>query len=254
MMSLRVILVDDEPLARERVRTLIRETDGLELVGEGRNGLEALDLVSSLTPDLLFIDVEMPELSGFGVVAALEGPCVPGVVFVTAFERYAVRAFDVGAIDYLHKPVTRPLFDAAVARARERLRRASSSDRQAVQTGAAELERARGFRTRFVVRQGASHRFVPVPDIDWIDAADNYVQLHVGARAYLCRGTLQDVAQELDPSRFVRIHRSVLVAVDRVTRVTPRESGGYVIELSTGVELRASRRHADDVRALLGKP
>ena len=249
--SLRVISVDDEPLSRERVGALIRETAGLELVGEGRNGLEALDLVSALAPDLLFIDVEMPELSGFGVVAALEGPRVPGIVFVTAFEQYALRAFDVGAIDYLHKPVARPRFDAAVARARERLKQSSATDQQAVLAGAAELERQRGHRTRFVVRQGASHHFVPVADIDWIDAADNYVQLHVGARSHLCRGTLQDVVRELDPARFVRIHRSILVAVDRIIRVKPRESGGYVIELSTGAELRASRRYGDDVRALI---
>jgi two-component system LytT family response regulator len=249
--TLRVISVDDEPLARERVSALIRQTAGLELVGEGRNGLEALDLISALSPDLLFIDVEMPELTGFGVVAALEGPRLPGVVFVTAFERYALRAFDVGAIDYLHKPVNRPRFDAAVARARERLARASEADRQAVMAGAAELERERGYRTRFVVRQGASHRFVPVADVEWIDAADNYVQLHVAGRAHLVRGTLQDVARELDPSRFVRVHRSALVAVDRITRIRPRDSGGYVIELSTGTEVRASRRYAEDVRALL---
>jgi two-component system LytT family response regulator len=170
---------------------------------------------------------------------------------VTAFERYALRAFDVGAIDYLHKPVNRPRFDAAVARARERLARASEADRQAVMAGAAELERERGYRTRFVVRQGASHRFVPVADVEWIDAADNYVQLHVAGRAHLVRGTLQDVARELDPSRFVRVHRSALVAVDRITRIRPRHSGGYVIELSTGTEVRASRRYAEDVRALL---
>jgi two-component system LytT family response regulator len=249
--TLRVISVDDEPLARERVSALIRETSGLELVGEGRNGLEALDLVSSLAPDLLFIDVEMPELSGFGVVAALEGPRVPGVVFVTAFERYALRAFDVGAIDYLHKPVNRPRFDAAVTRARERLAAGSVADREAVMAGAAEIERQRGFRTRFVVRQGGSHRFVPVAEIDWIDAADNYVQLHVADRTCLVRGTLQDVARELDPQRFVRIHRSIMVAVDRIAAVRPRDSGGYVIELANGAELRASRRYADDVRGLL---
>jgi two-component system LytT family response regulator len=249
--TLRVISVDDEPLARERVSALIRQTEGLELVGEGRNGLEALDLVSALSPDLLFIDVEMPELSGFGVVAALEGPRLPGIVFVTAFERYALRAFDVGAIDYLHKPVTAPRFDAAVARARERLARGSASDGRAVMAGAAELERQRGYRTRFVVKQGASHRFVPVTEIDWIDAADNYVQLHAGGRAHLVRGTLQDVARELDPARFVRVHRSVLVAIARIAGVRPRESGGYVIELSTGAEVHASRKYAEDVRALL---
>ena len=127
MSVLRVLAVDDEPLARERIVTLVRETQGLELVGEGGNGLEALDLISRLDPDLLFIDVEMPELSGFGVIAALDRSSVPGVVFVTAFTHYAMQAFDVGAIDYLHKPVTRARFLAAVERARERLAHGSSA-------------------------------------------------------------------------------------------------------------------------------
>src|SRR5690349_5259762 len=116
--ALRVVTVDDEPLARERVSTLVRDTDGLELVGEAANGLQGLDLITALDPDLVFVDVEMPELSGFGVIAALDGPRVPGIVFVTAYEHYALKAFDVGAIDYLHKPVTRHRFAAAVERAR----------------------------------------------------------------------------------------------------------------------------------------
>src|SRR6187401_953168 len=129
---IRVVAVDDEPLARERVSTLVCDSEGLELVGEGSNGLEALDLITRLEPDLVFIDVEMPELSGFGVIAALDGGRVPGVVFVTAYEHYALRAFDVGAIDYLHKPVTRERFAAAVARSRTRLGVATAADRRAL--------------------------------------------------------------------------------------------------------------------------
>ena len=248
---LRVIAVDDEPLALERVSELVRGNAGLELVGEGRNGLEALDLISTLKPDLVFIDVEMPELSGFGVVAAIDGPRVPGVVFVTAFERYALKAFDVGAIDYLQKPVTKQRFEAAVARSRERLSRTTDTAQRAVAASAARLDRERGVRTRFVVRQGSTHRFVPVQDIDWIDAADNYLQLHVGERTHLCRGTLNDVEGELDAARFVRIHRSTLVAIDRITAVRPRESGGHVVELRTGAKLMSSRRYTDKVKALL---
>jgi two-component system, LytTR family, response regulator len=249
--SLRVVTVDDEPLARERVSALVRASEGLDLVAEGRNGLEALDLITTLDPDLVFIDVEMPELSGFGVIAALDGVRVPGVVFVTAYEHYALQAFEVGAIDYLHKPVTKQRFAAAVDRARERLDRRSAADRRSLVVGAALAERQRGSRTRFVVRRGNAHYFVPVDQVDWIDAADNYLRLHVGDRTHLCRGTMKEADEELDASRFVRIHRSAIVAVDRIVSITGIESGGHTIELRGGMKLRGSRQYADRVRELL---
>ena len=248
MSILRVIAVDDEPLARERVTTLVRESEGLELVGEGRNGLEALDLITTLEPDLVFIDVEMPELSGFGTIASLEGR-VPGVVFITAHERYALQAFDVGAIDYLHKPVTRARFDAAVDRAKERLAQRPAST--SLKEGAVSAERARGLRTRFVVRRANTHYFVPVDAVDWIDVADNYLRLHAGDRTHLWRGTMKDAEEELDPSCFVRVHRSAFVAIDRIVSIANRDSGNHVIELRTGVRLRSSRLYADRVKALL---
>jgi two-component system LytT family response regulator len=246
-----VLTVDDEPLARERVSTLVRETEGLDLVGEGNNGLEALDLITRLEPDLIFIDVEMPELSGFGVIAALEGARVPAVVFITAFERYALQAFEVGAVDYLQKPVTKQRFEAAVTRARERLGRRTPESSQALVAGAVQAERARGARTRFVVRRGNTHHIVPAEQVDWMDVADNYLSLHVGSRTHLWRGTMKQAEDELDPERFVRIHRSVIVAIDRILTVRSHDSGGYVIELEGGVRLRSSRQYADRVRALL---
>ena len=249
--ALRTIIVDDEPLVRERMRALVGGTSGLEFVGEAENGLEALNLISTLHPDLLFIDVEMPELSGFGVVAAIEGEHVPGVVFVTAFEHYALRAFDVGAIDYLHKPVTPQRFAAAVERAKQRLQQGSDNERRALVTGAAMAERERGARTRYVVRRGKVHYFVPVDQVDYIDSAENYLQLHVGDRAHLARGTLKEAEEELDPAAFVRIHRSTIVAVDRVVAVRRHESGVHVVQLRTGAKLRGSRQYADRVRKLL---
>ena len=256
MTAIRVVAVDDEPLARERVSTLVRETEGLELVGEGSNGIDALDLITRLEPDLLFIDVEMPELSGFGVIAALDDARVPGarapaVVFITAFEQYALQAFEVGAVDYLQKPVTRQRFAAAVARARERLDRRSADYWRALVAGASLAERSRGVRTRFVVRRGNTHHIVPADEVDWLDVADNYLSLHVGAKTHLWRGTMKQAEEELDGERFVRIHRSVIVAVDRILTVKSHESGGHVIELRGGVQLRSSRQYADRVRALL---
>lgn len=251
MTAIRVITVDDEPLARERVSTLVRETDGLELIGEGNNGIEALDLVTRLEPDVLFIDVEMPELSGFGVIAALDEARVPAVIFITAFEQYALKAFEVGAVDYLQKPVTRQRFAAAVARAKERLGRRPPDYGQTLVTSATVAERARGFRTRFVVRRGNTHHIVPADQVDWLDVADNYLTLHIGPRTHLWRGTMKQAEDELDPERFVRIHRSVIVAVDRILTVRSHESGGHAIELTGGVQLRSSRQYADRVRALL---
>jgi two-component system, LytTR family, response regulator len=251
MTAIRVITVDDEPLARERVSTLVRETEGLELIGEGSNGIDALDLVTRLEPDLLFIDVEMPELSGFGVIAALDEARVPAVIFITAFEQYALKAFEVGAVDYLQKPVTRQRFAAAVARAKERLGRRPPDYGQTLVSSATVAERARGFRTRFVVRRGNTHHIVPADQVDWIDVADNYLSLHAGPRTHLWRGTMKQAEDELDPERFVRIHRSVIVAVDRILTVRSHESGGHAIELKGGVQLRSSRQYADRVRALL---
>ena len=251
MSVLRVVTVDDEPLARERVSALVRASDGLELVAEASNGLEALDLITTLDPDLVFIDVEMPELSGFGVIAALDGGRLPGMVFITAYEHYALQAFEVGVIDYLHKPVTRQRFAAAVDRARERLDRPSVAHMRALIAGAALAERARGIRTRFVVRRGHTHHFVPVEHVDWVDVADNYLQLHVGERTHLYRGTMKEAEEDLDPARFVRIHRCAIVAVDRIVSISSHESGGHVLELRGGVRLRSSRQYADRVRALL---
>jgi len=251
MTAIRVVAVDDEPLARERVSTLVRETEGLELVGEANNGIEALDLITRLDPDLVFIDVEMPELSGFGVIAALDDAQVPAVIFITAFERYALKAFEVGAVDYLQKPVTRQRFAAAVGRARERLGQRTADYGLTLVSSATVAERARGYRTRFVVRRGNTHHIVPADQVDWMDVADNYLGLHVGSRTHLWRGTMKQAEDELDPHRFVRIHRSAIVAVDRILTVRAHESGGHVIEIKGGVQLRSSRQYTDRVRALL---
>ncbi|MEO7455273.1 MAG: LytTR family DNA-binding domain-containing protein [Gemmatimonadaceae bacterium] len=247
---LRVVTIDDEPLARERVSALARETPGLALVGEARNGLEALDVITRLEPDLIFIDVEMPELDGFGVIAALEVSRAPAVVFITAYEQYALQAFEVDAVDYLQKPVTRARFAAAVARAQDRVGQAETQWRGVV-AGAAAAGRARGHRTRFVVRRGNRHHFIPVSHVDWIDAADNYLQLHVGARTHLARGTMKQAEDELDPAHFLRVHRSAIVAIDRIATVESSDAGTWDITLSNGTSVHSSRPYAARVRELL---
>jgi two-component system, LytTR family, response regulator len=250
MMPLRVAVIDDEPLVRERIAALVRDTGGLDLVGEAADGLSALDLITRLEPDLVFIDVELPELDGFGVIAALDVGRAPAIVFITAYERYALKAFDVGAIDYLHKPVTAPRFASAVARARARMDVRSPAQWGDVVANAATAERLRGHRTRFVVRKGNTHYFVPVNQVDWIDGSDNYLQLHVSDRIHLWRGTMKQAEAELDAERFVRVHRSAIIAVDRIVGVHV-EDGGHVFELSGGARVRSSRQYADRVKRLL---
>lgn len=251
MRALRVVVVDDEPLARERIVQLVRATSGLELVGEASNGVEALDLVGAAGPDLLFLDVEMPELAGFDLVAALDDERLPGLIFVTAYEEYAIRAFDVDAIDYLHKPVTPERFAIAVRRAIGRLHQSRDARMKTIRD-AALLARAQGaYRTRFAVRRGSTHTFVNVSDVNWIDAVDNYLRLHVGQRVHLVRGTMKDVEQELDPALFIRIHRSAIVNIARIAAVETQAVGGYVVRLADGTRIGTSRQYAAAVRKLV---
>ncbi|MBV9878901.1 MAG: response regulator transcription factor [Gemmatirosa sp.] len=263
MGATRVVVVEDEALARERIVTLVCATPELALVGEAAHGLQALDVIAATSPDLVFLDVEMPELDGFGVVAALladrdsdlDDAAMPGIVFITAYEEYALRAFEVDAIDYLHKPVTPERFAAAVRRAVGRLSRdAASSTRvaQGVAQAAAALARETArHRTRFVVRRGSTHTFVAASDVVWIDAVDNYLRLHAHGRVHLVRGTMKDAERELDPAAFLRIHRSAIVNVARIAAVEALPDGGYVVRLADGARLRTSRQYAAGVRALV---
>lgn len=250
MKSIRALIIDDEPLTRERVRDLATRSD-IEVVGEGANGLQALDLISRHKPDLIFIDVEMPELNGFGVISELSDDSTPAVIFITAYEQYAKKAFDVGAVDYLHKPITPSRFAAAIARAREKLERPSVAEWRRLVAAASEAERARGSRKRFVVKSGSTHYFVQIDDVDWIDAADNYLRLHVGPKTHFARGTMKQAEDELDSDKFVRIHRSAIVAVNRIRAIRNTESGGHIVELNDGMQLRSSRQYFRRVSGLL---
>lgn len=246
MKAVRVIVVDDEALARERISALVTATPRLELIGEAANGLEALDLIESLAPDLVLIDVDMPELSGFDVVASRGDATTPGFVFITAYDEYAIKAFEVDALDYLLKPVSAERFALTVERALARL----GSDRVAPLRVARAMATREGHRTRFVVRRGSTHTFVAAKDVAWIDVGDNYLQLHVSGRAHLVRGTLKDAEQELDPAMFVRIHRSAMVNVAYIAAIDAQPAG-YAVRLIDGTRLSTSRQYSARVRALL---
>ena len=243
------MVVDDEQLPRQRVRDLVSQHEALTLVGEASDGAQALDVIVDLEPDLVFLDIQMPELDGFQVVASLADGPLPAVVFVTAYDEYALRAFEVDAIDYLLKPVTPERFAAAVARVCSRV--AGAANDAPVRALAARVVHDQGFATRFVARRGSKHYFVRASDTDWIEAVGNYVRLRTGETSHLIRETMKGIESRLDPAHFVRIHRSAMVAIDRIRSIEAREHGEYVVTMANGARLVSSRAYSDRVRALL---
>jgi len=250
--TLRAIVVDDEALPRQRVADLVRGDSRLTLVGEADDGRAALDLIVEQRPDLIFLDIQMPELDGFQVIAALDDDMLPAIVFVTAYDAYAIRAFEVDAIDYLLKPVNAERFDAAVTRVIARVGNSGSSTETAVRTLADRASEIRGSPIlRFVARRGAKHYFIKTSDIDWIEADGNYLRLWTGDRSHLVRETMKAVEERLDQASFVRIHRSTIVAIDRIGSIQAQDNGDYLITMVGGAKLTSSRGYADRIRGLL---
>jgi two-component system LytT family response regulator len=228
---MRAIIVDDEPLARDGLRLLLADHRDVQLVGEAGNGRDALALVEHARPDLLLVDVQMPEMSGLELAAALPADSNAAIVFVTAYDAFALRAFDVHALDYVLKPVDEQRFAEALRRARVQC---SAHVRDAVTAMRSETK-------RLAIRDGESVVFVPIDDIDWVEAADYYVEIHARGRTFLHRETMQRLQQLLDPARFVRIHRSRLVNRDRVREIRWEPRGEMVVVTTTGALLRVAR-------------
>jgi len=248
---IRCLIVDDEPVARRRIRRLLKTEADIAVVGESGDGRAAIEAIRMLQPDLVFLDVQMPEADGFAVVRAL-GDAMPVVVFVTAFDQYALGAFEVHALDYLLKPFNRTRFLHTVSRAREHLARGRMAESQ-LMGFIGELQTGKRHLTRFVVRAAGRLLLVDAGQVDWIEAADNYAVLHVGAATHTVRETMADLAGELDPERFVRIHRSTIVQIDRVRELLPAFHGDFVVVLRDGTRLDMSRSHRPDVEAVLGR-
>jgi len=253
---LRVAIVDDEAHARAAIRILLGRRAGVEVVAECRNGIEAVEVLRWLTVDLLLLDVQMPGLDGFGVLHALGPNHVPPTVFVTAFDTYALRAFEVDAVDYVLKPFDEARFLASFNRARQRIdeRRTAQWARRLL---AATPDRAGAAPVcplpRLPVPVGNRVIFVNLADIDWIQAADQYVMLHVGAKEYLLRESLQHLADRLPREQFARIHRSRLVNVSKVCEVTRLRKGDAEVILADGRRLRSSRRYRNELRTPFGR-
>src|SRR5215211_2447914 len=241
MEKMRALIVDDEALARRRLRQFVGEVPDIEVVGECEDGRGAVGLIRSAAPDLLFLDVQMPLLDGFGVIREVGAGSVPAVVFVTAFDQFALRAFEAHALDYLLKPFGRERFMQAVGRARRQIGDANVSARLDSLIG--ELSERPRYSTRLAVKARGRTLILLTDEIDWVGAADNYLELHAGANSYVVRETMSQLQSKLDPQQFVRIHRSTLVNVSRIRELHPLFAGDQVVVLHDGTKLQVSRTH-----------
>ena len=250
----RVLIADDEPLARERLRMLLANEEWIELAGECANGLDAVTAIQKLKPDLVFLDVQMPGGSGFDVIDNVGASRMPPVVFVTAYDRYALRAFDVHAVDYLLKPFDRERFQQALIRARQHLERkdAGELERRLLEL-VQDLRSSPQRPERFVIKAGGRVFFVRTAEIDWIEAAGNYVKLHVGSDTHLLRETMNALEAQLDPDVFFRIHRSHIVNIERVKELQPWFNGEYVVFLRNGERLTLSRGYREKLQDRMGR-
>ena len=248
---LRAVIVDDEPLARERLHQLVTETGRAQIVGSAGDGFEALTVIEQTRPDVVFLDVEMPEIDGLVVAQQLVGVQQPLVMFVTAYERYAVAAFETRAIDYLLKPVSAGRLAVALDRASELVRKRSADDwHERLATMLADLGRPR-YLERVAIFDRGKWTFVPLEAVDWIEAADNYVQLHVAGRGLLLREAISSLERRLDPAVFIRIHRRVIVHAGRIREVLPTSHGELEVILTSGQRLSATRTHVARLKPLL---
>jgi two-component system, LytTR family, response regulator len=250
-MPIRVLIVDDEQLARKRIADLLQQDSDVQIVGQVGNGTEALQLVQQEAPDLLFLDVQMPEGDGFELLEAVGTETMPAVILVTAYDKYALRAFDIQAVDYLLKPFSEGRFRQALERAKEQIsktQQASVADpRLPVHAGA----NGKKYPSRLVIKSGGKVLFIKTSEIDYVEAAGNYLSIVVGKDSHLIRDTMQNFETRLDPEHFIRIHRSTLVNIDRVRELQPLFGGEYAVLLRDGRQLTLSRTYRNRLQQLL---
>ena len=250
--KLRVLIADDELLCREQMRRFLRAEPGTEVIAECVSGVEAVNAIREDSPDLVFLDVKMPELDGFGVIEALKGTRLPVIIFVTAYDQFALRAFGINAVDYLLKPFDRARLQIALRRARQRLQQESPEQTNPWLKDAPVDGGAHGnAMERLAIKAAGRIMVVKAAEIDWICAADNYAELHVGSKTHLLRMTITALAARLPEGRFVRISRSVLVNVDRIKEIHSKSHGDYLTHLHNGMRLRGSRKYRENLSQFL---
>jgi len=252
-MRIRLLIVDDEPLARDKIRTMVAGDPEIEIVGECTNGAEAVAAVQSLRPDLMLLDVQMPQIDGFAVLDALKSDYLPLVIFVTAFDHYAIQAFEVHALDYLLKPFDRERFDAAIEHARTYLHGTRNGHLdQRILSLLKQIEADSKYLERLVVKTDGRVFFLLTSEIDWIEAEGNYVNVHTARKSHLLRESISSLEAQLDPKEFIRIHRSTIVSLRRIKELQPWSHGEYHVILHDGTQLMLSRNYRDNLQSVLG--
>ena len=253
---LRVLVVDDEAPARRRILRLLREESAVEIAGEADSGEAAAAAIKKLHPDLVFLDVQMPGLDGFGVIQSLNAAKIPlpRVIFITAHDRFALRAFEVHAFDYLLKPVSEERFREALRRARNQHEQSADGFASRLGEMLEQIQRDKSFTDRLLVQEDSRAFFVPVKEISWVEADRNYVLLHCGRKTHTLRGTLDALQNTLDPKLFVRVNRGTLVKLDAIRELLPWFHGEYKVMLHDNTELRWSRRYVSQRPELLKLP
>ena len=254
MKKIKVLVADDEPLARERLSGLLSQEPDIEMVGQARDGEEAVTAIHDDSPDLVFLDVQMPQMNGFDVIEAVGSDKMPLVIFVTAYDQHALKAFQVRALDYLLKPFDRERFKDALGRARKQLERDENGDLgKRLLALVKDLRRDQPKSDRLVVKSGGRLFFLRTDEIDWVEAAGNYVRLHVGPGSHLLRETMNAIEGRLDPEKFFRIHRSRIVNMERIQELQPWLNGEYAVPLRTGTRLTLSRGYREKLQDRLGR-
>jgi len=254
--KIRALIVDDEPLAREGILMRLKQAPDVEVIGECGNGREAVTVIRREVPDLVFLDIQMPRLDGFGVVEAVGVKHMPHVIFVTAYDEHALRAFEVSALDYLLKPIDGKRFFEALERARDRIHGKNLEAISAqLHKMMAALQAERKYLERLSIKStgksGGRITFLGVDEIDWIGAADNYVQVHAGRESHLLHATMSSLENRLDPNKFLRIHRSTIVNVERIKELHPMFHGEYQVVLKDGTQLTSGRGYRGNLQRLL---
>ena len=255
--KIRTLIVDDEPLARRNLRVLLEKDPQIEIIEECRNGREAVKAINTLSPDLIFLDIQMPEMDGFDVLEHVGPEHIQAIIFVTAFDQYALKAFDVHALDYLLKPFDDERFAHALKRAKAQIEAHEInrlSKRLLALLEERESERKvdqQDYLTRLMIKDSGRVRLLKVDEIDFVEADGNYAKLHAGRTTHLLREKMNDLEGRLDPARFVRIHRSIIVNLDRIKEMHPHFNGDYIVVLDNGKQLRMSRTRREHLEARL---
>ncbi|MEI7905973.1 MAG: LytTR family DNA-binding domain-containing protein [Bacteroidota bacterium] len=253
---IRAIIVDDEPLAREKVLLFARSENDIEIVDVCANGHDALSSCKKFKPDLLFLDIQMPEMNGFEMLNQLKIDPLPGIIFITAYDEFALRAFEFHAVDYLLKPFDRNRFTKAVNHARESIQSHTQSDETAlqIQTMLNSINQESARPERLIVKTNGKIIFLRMNEIDWMEAAGNYVNVHVGNEAHLIRETMNNIQDQLDPQHFIRIHRGTIINIEKVKELQPYYNGEYKVVLQNNTQVILSRGYRENFKKILGKP